>query len=92
MKFKRTGVVTTLVLLALIVYAALSLLRMKSRVADAEVQRSALAAQAQALAADNAALDYEIAHSTDPDMIEKVAREKLGLVLPGEIVYYDMSD
>ena len=24
--------------------------------------------------------------------IEKVAREKLGLVLPGEIVFYDMGD
>ena len=40
----------------------------------------------------NAALEYEIDHCQDPETLEKVAREKLGLVLPGEIVFYDMGD
>ena len=31
-------------------------------------------------------------HSEDDDMIESVAREKLGLVKPGEKIFYDTSD
>ena len=37
-------------------------------------------------------LQYQIDHSEDDDMIESVAREKLGLVKPGEKIFYDTSD
>ena len=40
----------------------------------------------------NAELQYQIDHSEDDDMIESVAREKLGLVKPGEKIFYDTSD
>ena len=39
-----------------------------------------------------AELQYQIDHSEDDDMIESVAREKLGLVKPGEKIFYDTSD
>ena len=37
-------------------------------------------------------LQDQIDHSEDDDMIESVAREKLGLVKPGEKIFYDTSD
>jgi cell division protein FtsB len=40
------------------------------------------------LEARNAELEYRIKHSNDPDTIQKIAREKLGLVKPGEIIFY----
>ena len=94
MKIRRFGISVVLgaVLLALLGYAVISLSMVNARIEAAEQTRSALAAEAQALAVSNASLEYEIAHSTDLDMIEKVAREKLGLVLPGEVIYYDISD
>ena len=94
MKIRKFGIVIVMavLLLTLMGYAIISLSRMNARIADAERTRDALAAQVQALAVGNASLEYEIAHCTDLDMIEKVAREKLGLVLPGEIVYYDISE
>ena len=79
-------------LLAIIVAAAVSFSGLRTKIADAELVRDELAAEAQSLAVSNAVLEYEIAHSTDLDMVEKVAREKLGLVLPGEIVFYDIGD
>lgn len=93
MKKRSSGIViiTALIVLTVMGYAALSLTRMNARIAAAENTRDALAAEAQALAVSNASLEYEIEHSDDLDMIEKVAREKLGLVLPGEIVYYDIG-
>ena len=94
MKVRRFGIVIVMALLflSLMGYAVISLSKMNARIAEAEKTRDALAAEAQALAVSNASLEYEIAHSSDLDMIEKVAREKLGLVLPGEIIYYDISD
>lgn len=92
MKIKKSGIVTKLIILALAAYALIALVQMKDRVAAAELERNALQAEAQALAVTNASLSYEIAHSEDRDTVEKVAREKLGLVLPGEIVFYDISD
>lgn len=94
MKVRRFGIVIVMALLflSLMGYAVISLSKMNARIADAEKTRDALAAEAQALAVSNASLEYEIEHCTDLDMIEKVAREKLGLILPGEIVYYDISE
>ncbi len=93
MKHRRSGIVVIMVLLmlGLIVYAAASLSRMNARIEAAELAKEALAEEALALAVGNAALEYEIAHSGDLDMVEKVARDKLGLVLPGEIIYYDIG-
>ena len=93
MKQQRSGIVIImgLLMLALIVYAATSLSRMNTRIGDAERARDALSEEALALAVSNSALKYEIEHSGDLDMVEKVARDKLGLVLPGEIIYYDIG-
>ena len=93
MKQRRSGIVfiMCLILAAVMVSVLVSLSRMNARIEAAENTRDALAAQAQSLAVGNAELQYEIEHSTDLDMVEKVAREKLGLVLPGEIIYYDIG-
>ena len=93
MKQRRSGIVIImcLLMLTLIVYAATSLSRMNARIEEAQLAKEALADEALALAVSNAALEYEIEHSGDLDMVEKVARDKLGLVLPGEIIYYDIG-
>ncbi len=92
MKIRRASMFTILVITALLVYALVSLIRMQSRLSEAEAARDVLQMKAQKLKSVNAALEYEIAHSTDPQTIEEVARDKLGLVLPGEIIFYDMSN
>ena len=94
MKIRRFGIVIVLgaVLLAILSYAVIPLSMVNARLEAAARTRDALAAEVQALAVNNASLEYEIAHSGDLDMIEKVAREKLGLVLPGEVIYFDISD
>ena len=93
MKQRRSGIVIVMCLLLAVVMVSVlvSLSRMNARIEAAEHTRDALKAQAQSLAVGNAELQYEIEHSTDLDMVEKVAREKLGLVLPGEIIYYDIG-
>lgn len=92
MKLKKAGFVTKIVVLAMVIYAAVSLVNMRGRIIQAREEQAQLEAEVKTLTASNAALEYEINHSTDPETIENIAREKLGLVLPGETVYYDISN
>ena len=92
MKVRRASIFTILVIAALMIYALVSLIKMQNRLGEAEAAKNALKLKAQELSAANDTLNFEIAHSTDPETIEEVAREKLGLVLPGEIIFYDMSN
>ena len=92
MKLKRSSIFTKIVILALIVYAAISLTSTKSRIATAEADRIMLQAKVDAALQENAELEYDIEHAGDPDTIAEIARSKLGLVMPGEKIFYDVSN
>ena len=92
MKLKRSSIFTKIVILALIVYAAISLTTTKSRIATAEADRVLLQAKVDAALQENAELEYDIAHAGDPETIAEIARSKLGLVMPGEKIFYDVSN
>lgn len=92
MKLKRSSIFTKIVLLALIVYATICLVNTKNRVAEAEADRVVLQARVDAMLQENAELEYDIEHAGDPDTIAEIARTKLGLVMPGEKIFYDVSN
>ena len=92
MKLKRSSIFTKIVLLALIVYATISLVNTKNRVAEAEADRVVLQARVDAMLQENAELEYDIEHAGDPDTVAEIARTKLGLVMPGEKIFYDVSN
>ena len=92
MKFKHAGILTKIVVLALLVYGTILIVNTRARVEAAEANRDALALQVDALLQENAELEYDIEHAGDPEIIEDIARSKLGLVTPGEKIYYDVSN
>lgn len=92
MKLKRASIFTKIVILAMIVYAAISLVNTRERIAQAEADREILQAKVDQALQANAELEYDIAHSTDPETIAEVARTKLGLVMPGEKIFYDVGN
>ncbi len=79
------GVVFSLYLLASFVLGEMGLVkyyRMKS-------QYNTLSAKIAELRSDNARLTREVRSlRSDPAYLERIARDKLGLARPGEIVYY----
>ncbi|MCD7853916.1 MAG: septum formation initiator family protein [Oscillospiraceae bacterium] len=81
-----------IVILAIIVYAVVTLVSLRGSIAEAETDQAALQAQVDAALQENAELEYDIEHADDPEVIAGVARSKLGLVLPGEKIYYDVSE
>lgn len=71
---------------------ATSLLELNSRLDQAQAQKDELTRQVAMQTQINADLADAIEHSDDLDRIADVARDKLGLVAPGEIIFYSMGD
>ena len=91
MRFKRAGFVTKLVILALLIYMATSLLNLRGRIQGVEELRDALARQVADQQLENQSLADAIEHSDDPEMLEQVARDR-GLVKQGEELYVDVAN
>ena len=92
MKFKKASIFTTLVIAVLMVYALISLFVVHRQTRQLQDRAATLQQQVSEMTQANAELQYLIDHSEDDDMIESVAREKFGLVKPGEKIFYDTSD
>lgn len=92
MKFKKAGIITKIVIAALLVYAVVSLVTVRSKTAALNAQTQQLQQQVTDMTQSNAELEYKIEHSEDANTIEEIARDKLGLVKPGEKIFYDMSN
>jgi len=89
MKFTRSKLITKIIIFALIIYAGVSLITLRGRIDDIKGElydvRRAVAEQELV----NAQLEHDIANYNDPDVKANIARSNLGLVLPGEIVFYN---
>ena len=92
MKFKRAGLLTKLLILILLIGIGVSFLTLRDQIAAAQEQEAELAQQAAELKRENDALENDIKNSDDPAMLERIAREKLGLVLPGAKIFVDVSN
>jgi cell division protein DivIC len=89
MKLKRAGIITKIVIFALIVYAAVTLINMRSQIDAALSTQEELKQQLAEKQATNDQLQYEIDHKGDDDTIADVARNNLNLVAPGEKIFVE---
>ena len=89
MRVPRSKIVTKIIVFALIVYAGISLLSLRGRIDSAREELDNVRRTVADMEISNAELEYEIENYNEPDVIADIARSDLGLVLPGEIVFYD---
>lgn len=92
MRVARAGLLTKIVILALLIVVAISLLELNGKVEKAQAEKQSLARQVAVQTQVNADLIESIERSDDLDRIEEVARDRLGLVKQGEIIFYSMGD
>lgn len=92
MKFKRAGMVTKLLLLILLAVSMTTFLNLRSQAKTLAQQQVALEEANRRQRQENEALSAAIAEKDDPERIAEVARKRLGLVAPGEIVFYDSGN
>ena len=92
MRFKRSSLLTKLLILVLVVYATVTLVSLQSQVTEKEAQAEALQSTIDATEQENLRLQQAInALGTDEGVVA-VARQKLGLVAKGEIIFYDVGN
>ena len=86
MQIKKAGFLTKIVVLALLIAASVTLLRMQGQIAQAQRERQELQQQVSRQTQVNADLRDAIDHSNDPQRQADIARDELGLAAPGEKV------
>ena len=91
MRFKQAGFLTKIVVLALLIYMTTSLLELRGQIQATQSQRDTLAQQVADQRLENQELADAIEHSDDPEMLERVAREK-GYVKQNEVLFFDVAN
>ena len=86
MQLKKSGLLTKLVILTLLIASAVSLLGLQEQIAQARREQEELELQVARQTQVNADLRDAISHSNDPDWQADIARDELGLAAPGEKV------
>lgn len=89
---KKVHMIAGIVALALLLYASITLISIKAKAQQAEEQKVILEQKVEEIQEQNKQLQYQIDHSDSDETIKDIARAKLGLVEPGEIIFYDESN
>ena len=92
MRIRSAGWVTGLVIAGLLAYGCITLLNTRNKVAEASRTEIQLQQQVQQLQEKNAALQYALDNRDDDATIEDIARDRLGLVMPDERIFYDSGE
>mgnify|MGYP001081818103 CR=1 FL=1 len=88
MKLQKASILTKLVVLALLTGVATALLNLRGQIQQAQEDLAQTQAQVIAQRQTNADLADAIENNSDADRQADIARNKLGLVEPGEYIFY----
>jgi cell division protein FtsL len=81
--------ITRIIVFALIIYAGISLITIRGKTEAVQDEMNEVRKAVAELELANAELEYELENRDNPAVIADIARSNLGLVLPGEIVFFD---
>ena len=90
MRLKRTGWLTKLVIVVLLIYLSASFVDLQGKIQSTQNQQVEIQRQVDQQELENQRLKEAIENSDDPAMLERVAREK-GYVKQNEILYVDVA-
>ena len=90
MKKKRkraSGFLTGVLLLVLLLGVGVQLYRMQEQLKTARAEEEALAREIAQVEKENQQLQEDLDNADNPELIEEIAREDLGMVVQGEMVF-----
>ena len=88
---KNTGALAVLLVLALLLAVGYQLASIRAKLADAEAEASVLAERVARQKQENRSLEAALERSEDPEYLQQLARDRLGMVSPGQKDFYDVS-
>lgn len=91
MKARKASIFTKIVVLGIIIYAVVTLISLNGQLKEVRSTQVALAAEIQQAGHEKDAMEYSIEHADDPETFEEIARNKLGFVVPGEKIFFDIN-
>ena len=89
---RKASIFTKLVVLTLVVYATVTLYGLHGQLESTRAAQLELQQSVEELALENAVLEHEIGNRNDPEMIERIARGRFGLIMPGERTFYGSTN
>ena len=92
MRLRKSSILTRLIVLALAVYAIVTLLGLQTQISQQDEANAALREEISATAQENQRLQQAIERVGSREGVEEVARNKLGLVTEGEIIFYNLGE
>lgn len=91
-KKKRIPLIVKIVVAAVAVYCIVTFATLQRQIQISRDENVVLDQTVQEQRQKNAALEEAAETELDNSVIAQMAREKLGLIFPGETVYYDVSN
>lgn len=92
MRFKRSSLLTKLLILVLVGYAAVTLVSLQSQVTEQQATAAELERSIAAAKQENLRLEQAIDGLGTDEGVVDAARQKLGWVSENEIVFYDIGN
>ena len=91
-KEKKPRIGAALLIVLLLAAAGWQLHSLQDQVAAAQAEKARYQTEVETLRQENDALAADIAEGATNEKMEEIARQELGLVYPGERVFYDTSN
>ena len=92
MKFRKSSLLSKVIILALIVYATVTLISLRDQIADTQASSEQLENEITSMQQQNMQLADQIEQVNTIEGVKEIARNKLGLVTEGEIVFSDIGN
>lgn len=89
---KRTSLIAALVVLIMLILVGMQLLRIRDQLIAARAERDVLAEQVAKQEQENRTLEAALERAEDPEYLQELARDELGMVSPGQKDFYDVSN
>ena len=89
---KRGSLLTAALVTLLLCLAIWQLVAMRGKLAAARAERDALVETVARQEQENRSLEATLERAEDPEYLQELAREKLGMVTPGQKDFYDVSN
>ena len=89
MKLRRAGTITKILVFAILIYLTINLITVWHRTDAARHAQDDVRERIAEIEQQNIEREFNLQHYRDPRVIEMIARQSLGLIVQGEIVFYD---
>ena len=91
MKFKRSSLMTKIIIVLPAIAAAATLVSLQAQLRERQATAAELEQQVAAASQENWRMEAAIDAVDTDEGVKAIAREKLGMVESGEIIFYDIG-